>query len=147
MHIYNAIQSFLVFKLKNLFVQVMKLVSFGANLLVGLAYCYYWRTEYIIFWNIASQTCGLSFISPTTNKNECANLSKKFLIVLTYTRHFVCRWICSRTFLILLPVLILTVWEPRRPVWVGVRHQTITASSRESTNLHVFSTICYFMKW
>lgn len=74
MHIYNAIQSFLVFKLKNLFVQVMKLVSFGANLLVGLAYCYYWRTEYIIFWNIASQTCGLSFISPTTNKNECANL-------------------------------------------------------------------------
>lgn len=52
----------------------MKLVCFGANLLVGLAYCYYWRTGYIICWNITSQTCALSFIWPTHNKTECANL-------------------------------------------------------------------------
>lgn len=108
---------------------------------------WYLITEYIICWNITSQTCALSFIWPTHNKTECANLSKKFLIVLPYTRHFVCRWLCTRTFKILLPVLIPTVWEPRRPVWVGVRHQTITASPRESVNLHVFSTIFYFMKW
>lgn len=35
---------------------------------------WYLITEYIICWNITSQTCALSFISPTTNKNECANL-------------------------------------------------------------------------